>query len=451
MKVKDIIKICEGKLFSGDLDLNCINFSKDTRTINKGDVYIGIKGENFDGNLFYQDAFNKGASVCILEESVVEKIKKTNNTIIIVENSIEVLKKLAIEKLKEKNIPIIAITGSIGKTSTRNMIYSILSKKYKTLVTEKNYNNNIGLPLTILRLKDEELILLEMGMNHLGEIEYLTNIAKPDIAIITNVFSIHIENLGSMENILKAKLEILSGLKKNGTLIINKDNNYLNNLVIKDVNIITCGIKNNSDYFAYDIEKNKYKVNISKKSFYFDNPIGTKPFVLNGLLAIATALQLGVDIKDIQKGLSDYVLTESRLEKINSKKGAIIINDSYNASAESMINAIDFLLNQKESRKIAILGDINETGTYAQEIHSKVGEYLAKNNIDYLITIGNNSRYINIEAQKGMSPNNTVHFETKTDAKDYIKDLINKGDIVLVKASNGNKFIEIVDFIKEFC
>ncbi|MDD2409275.1 MAG: UDP-N-acetylmuramoyl-tripeptide--D-alanyl-D-alanine ligase [Bacilli bacterium] len=451
MKVKDIIKTCDGILFSGNLDLSCNNFSKDTRTINKGDVYIGIKGDNFDGNIFYQDAFNNGACACILEESFILKIKKTDKTIIIVKNSIEALKKLAIKKLKEKKIPVIAVTGSLGKTSTRNMIYSVVSKKYKTLVTEKNYNNNIGVPLTILKLKDEELILLEMGMNHIGEIEYLTSIAKPDIAIITNVLPIHIENLGSMENILKAKLEILSGLKENGALIINNDNKYLNNIMLKNVNVITCGIENNSDYMAYNIKKYKYKVNIKDKIFCFNNHIGTKPYILNGLLAIATGLQLNIDILDIQNGINEYLLTEGRLEKTTSKKGVIIINDSYNASAESMINAIDFLLNQKELKKIAILGDINETGTYAQEIHEKVGKYLAKNNIDYLITIGNNSEYINIEAQKGMDLNNIIHFETKSDAKDYIKNLLNKGDIVLVKASNGNKFIEIVEYIKEFC
>lgn len=451
MKVKDIIKTCNGILFSGNLDLCCNNFSKDTRTINKGDIFIGIKGDKFDGNSFYQDAFNNGASACILEESYINNIIQTDKTIIIVKNSIEALKKLAIQKLKETKIPVIAITGSLGKTSTRNMIYSIVSKKYKTLVTEKNYNNNIGLPLTILRLKDEELILLEMGMNHLGEIEYLSKIAKPDIAIITNILPIHIEYLGSMENILKAKLEILSGLKENGALIINNDNEYLNNIKLKNLNIITCGIENNSNYMAYDIEQNKYKVNIKGKTFCFNNHIGTKPYILNGLLAIATGMQLNVEIADIQAGINEYLLTEGRLENINSKKGVNIINDSYNASAESMINAIEYLLNQKEKRKIAILGDINETGTYSQEIHSKVGKYIAKNNIDYLITIGNNSKYINIEAQKGMDKNNIIHFETKSDAKDFIKNLLNKGDIVLVKASNGNKFIEIVDFIKEFC
>lgn len=449
MKAKDIIKVCNGKLHSGNIEIEVNNFSKDTRTINKGDVYIGIKGLNFDGNAFYQDAFNKGASVCILEKSYVDNIVDTNNTIIIVEDSIDALRKLAEDKLKNKNIPVIAITGSVGKTTTRDMIYSIVSKKYKTLVTEKNYNNHIGLPLTILKLKDEELILLEMGMNHLGEIKYLSDIAKPDIAIITNVLPVHIENLENMDNIFKEKLEIISGLKENGTLIINNDNNYLSNLNIKDINIITCGINNNSDYMAFDIKNNKYKVNLNNKDFYFDNHIGTKGYIENGLLAIATGLKLDIEVDQIQEGLKDYTLTEGRLQKVVSKNRINIIDDSYNASTESMINSIDYLLNQKGTRKVAILGDMNELGKYAQEEHEKVGKYLSKNKIDYLITIGINSKYINKEAKQEIK--NSIHFNTKEEALKELKNLLNKEDIVLVKASNGHKFYEIVHFIKEFC
>lgn len=451
MKVKDIIKICNGKLYSGNINIVVNNFSKDTRTINKNDVYIGIKGLNFDGNAFYEVAFNKGASVCILEESYVTNIVNTEKTIIIVKDSIETLKKLAQAKLKDKNIPVIAVTGSVGKTTTRDIIYSVVSKKYKTLVTEKNYNNHIGLPLTILKLKDEELILLEMGMNRLGEIENLSNIAKPDIAVITNVLPVHIENLGSMENILKAKLEIISGLKENGMLIVNNDNNYLSNINIENIKTITCGIDNNSDYMAFDIENNKYKVNINNRNFCFDNHIGTKSYIENGLLAIATGLILGIEIEKIQKGLKEYVLTEGRLEKVISKNGINIIDDSYNASAESMINSIDYLLNQNEARKIAILGDMNELGSYAQEQHEKVGKYLSKNKIDYLITIGTNSKYINIEAKKGMNETKTNHFNTKKEALKELINILNKGDTVLVKASNSHKFYEIVEFIKENC
>ena len=277
-KVKDIIDICDGYLYSGDINIDCINFSKDTRTINKGDVYIGIKGDSFDGNSFYLNDFENGASVCILEESFLDNLKDTDKTIIIVKDSIEALRKLATSKLDKSDVKVVAVTGSVGKTSTRDMIYSVVSNKYKTLVTEKNYNNHIGLPLTILRLKDEEVLVLEMGMNNLGEIKYLSDIAKPDIAVITNVLEVHIENLKTLDNVLKAKLEITSSLKDK--LIINNDDPSLHNINIKNIDVITCGINNPSDYHAYNIDKDGYKVKINGEEFYFSNKVGTSAYVL---------------------------------------------------------------------------------------------------------------------------------------------------------------------------
>lgn len=447
MKVEDIINICKGKLFSGDINLVCNNFSKDTRTIQEGDIYIGIKGETFDGNSFYEKAFEKGASACILEESYKKKIKKTDKTIIIVKDSIRALKNLAEAKLEKAKISIVAITGSVGKTSTRDMIYSILSRKYKTLVTEGNYNNDIGLPLTVLRLKDEEVIILEMGMNHKGEIKYLSDMVKPDIAVITNVLPVHIEYLGNMENILNAKMEIKSGLKENGVLIINNDNEYLHQTKSRSGKIVTCGIKNSSDFKAEIMDNKTYKVKIENEQFYFSNPIGTKPYILNALLAIAVGIELNVNIKDIQLGLSEYKLTSERLEILKSKKGVKIIDDSYNASAESMINSLEFTLNQEGFKKVAILGDINELGPYAEEIHRNVGKHINNINLNYLITIGNNSKYIYEEA----AMKNSIHFNTKKEAYPYIKSILKKGDVVLVKASNGHKFSEIVDYIKNNC
>ncbi len=444
-KVKDIIDICDGYLYSGDINIDCINFSKDTRTINKGDVYIGIKGDSFDGNSFYLNAFENGASVCILEESFLDNLKDTDKTIIIVKDSIEALRKLATSKLDKSDVKVVAVTGSVGKTSTRDMIYSVVSKKYKTLVTEKNYNNHIGLPLTILRLKDEEVLVLEMGMNNLGEIKYLSDIAKPDIAVITNVLEVHIENLKTLDNVLKAKLEITSSLKDK--LIINNDDPSLHNINIKNIDVITCGINNPSDYYAYNIDKDGYKVKINGEEFYFSNKVGTSAYVLNGLLAIAVGLYLNVDIKDIQKGISEYNLTEGRLEKTITKENITIIDDSYNASPESMKNGLEYLINEEGKRKIAILGDINELGERAEVLHKEVGYYLEKNPIDALITIGKHCINISNIAKSKME--DVYHFNTKDEANKFLKKYFKDGDIVLVKASNGNKFIEIVNLLKE--
>ena len=207
IKVKDILEICNATLIFGDLEQPCENFTKDTRQIEQGDVYIGLKGNNFNGSMLYEEALKQGAKVCIIENNnkinpyIEEKYKGTS--IIVVKNTLEALQKIAIYKRSLYKIPVVAITGSVGKTSTKDMIASVLEQKYKVLKTQGNYNNHIGLPLTILKLKNHEILVVEMGMSELGEIKVLTNIAKPTISVITNIGTSHIGNLGSRENILK--------------------------------------------------------------------------------------------------------------------------------------------------------------------------------------------------------------------------------------------------------
>ena len=217
LSIKNIIEVTKGKLLVGNEEYVCKSYSKDTRTIKEGDCYIGIKGETFDGNLFWEKALENGASTVIVQNVEIEdeKLRKwADKNIIKVEDTLEALYSIARYKRSLYNIPVIAITGSVGKTSTKDIVANVVSKKYKTLKTEGNNNNNIGLPFTILRLQDEEVAVIEMGMNHFGEISLLVSIANPTICIITNIGTSHIGNLGSRENILKAKLEILEGSKK---------------------------------------------------------------------------------------------------------------------------------------------------------------------------------------------------------------------------------------------
>ena len=229
LTVRDILNHTDGKLIIGNEDLECKNFSRDTRKLEKGDIYIGIKGETFDGSKFWRQALENGAS-CVIVENIdfSDKDKKEfeGKTIIKVENTLEALYNIARYKRSLYDIPVIAITGSVGKTSTKDIVANVVSQKYRTLKTIGNNNNNIGLPFTILRMQEEEAMVLEMGMNHFGEISLLTSIAKPTICIITNIGTSHIGNLGSRENILKAKLEILEG-NQSQTVIINNDNDLL--------------------------------------------------------------------------------------------------------------------------------------------------------------------------------------------------------------------------------
>ena len=224
LKVKDILKITGGDLLQGDLEFVCGEFNYDTRIMRKSDTYIGIKADTIDGSQYWEEAFKNGGEVVIINKIKLDKEalrKWSNKTIIVVDNTLEALQKIATYKrdLYGKDLKVIAITGSVGKTSTKDMIASVVSQKYKTLKTMGNYNNHIGVPLTLLRLTDEEVAVVEMGMNHFGEIRVLTNIAKPNLAVITNIGTSHIGNLGSRENILKSKLEILEGMQKKEIII----------------------------------------------------------------------------------------------------------------------------------------------------------------------------------------------------------------------------------------
>ena len=261
--VKDIVRICNGKLVCGNEKEICENFSRDSRQINNGDIYLGIKGERFNGSNFYKEALEKGAKGCILQDIEISEEEINiykDKFIIIVNNVVEALQKIAAYKRRLYNIPVIGITGSVGKTSTKDIIASVMATKYNVLKTEGNYNNEIGLPLTILKLKDHNALVLEMGMSAFGEISLLTNIAKPTTGVVTIIGSSHIGELGSRENILKAKLEIIEGLDKEGTLIINNDNDLLNlwNQDNTDNHKhITYGIENESTLNAYNIEIKK--------------------------------------------------------------------------------------------------------------------------------------------------------------------------------------------------
>lgn len=455
--VKDILNICDGKLIIGNKDEVCNNFSKDTRTINIGDVYIGIKGENFDGNLFYLDAISKGAKICIIQDVDIdlEKVKKYNNvTIVKVHNTIKALQEIATYKRSLYNIPVVAITGSVGKTSTKDIIARVLGEKFNVLKTEGNLNNHIGLPITILKLKEHEALVVEMGMNNLGEISVLTNIAKPNVAVITNVGTSHIGNLGSRDNILKAKLEILEGLAKDGILIINKDNDLLKKWYEENrenYRVKTYGIKEKSDFTAYDImckeDCSTYKIDINNNTYDIELRIVGEHFVLNSLCAISVASIFEIPMDKIISGILNFELTKNRME-IKKKNNITIINDCYNANYDSMKAVLDFLGTNKNNRKIAVLGDMLELGEFSVELHKKVGLEVSKNKIDILITVGKSSKNISSSAKDcGMDKNNIFEFSNNKEAINKIKAIMEENDIILVKASNGMKFKEIVDGI----
>ncbi len=396
LKVKDILQICNGKLIYGNEEEICEHFVKDTRDVKIGDVYVGIKGEKVDGSLFYEEAFKNGAKICLLEQIPIQKEiyeKYPDTTIIVVKNSIEAIQKLATYKRSLYNIPVIGVTGSVGKTSTKDIIAGVVSTEYNVQKTYGNYNNHIGLPLTILGLKDHTALVVEMGMNHLGELRKLTNIAKPTICVITNVGTAHIGILGSRENILKAKLEILEGLTKDGIAIINNDNDLLHNwnMENKEYKVKSFGIENKSDIIAEDVNLNEHESNFTSYIYGEKTKVevlvtGTH-FVYNALCAICVGEALNISKENILKGIKEFELTKNRMEILKNSKEVTIINDCYNASFDSMKASLEVLSKTEGKRKIAVLGDILELGDYSKKIHEDVGKEVTKNNIDILITV----------------------------------------------------------------
>ena len=458
LSIKNILGVTNGKLLVGKEDYIVKSYSKDTRTIKNGDCYIGIKGENFDGNLFWEKALGNGASTVIVQNVDIDsgKLKKwEDKNIIKVEDTLEALYGLARYKRNLYDIPVIAITGSVGKTSTKDIVANVVAKKYKTLKTEGNNNNNIGLPFTILRMQDEEAAVLEMGMNHFGEISLLNSIANPNICIITNIGTSHIGNLGSRENILKAKLEILEGSKKRA-VIINNDNDLLHKWYEenkKNYNIKTYGLIEKSDIMPKDIvlgeQNSKFSCDISGNEERITVPVGGEHFILNSLCAITVGEILGIEQDKIKEGIEKFELTKKRMDIIELQNGIKIISDAYNASLESIRASLKVLAEFKENRKIAVLGDMFELGDYAKELHEKVGKEVVKNNIDILIACGENSKYMAEEARNSMGEDRVYYLENKENIESLLQKIVKSGDVILFKASNGMRFYKIAERMVE--
>lgn len=449
--VQDILEATKGNLMYGNKNEICEKFSKSTKEIQPGDVYIGFKGERFDGGMFYEDALKQGAKGCIINKIADLEIKNIPNKFVIqVDDTVEAIAQIAKLKREKYNIPVIAVTGSVGKTSTKDIIYSVVSQKYTTLKTQGNMNNHIGMPMTILGLEKHEALVIEMGMNHFGELRKLTQIAKPTIAVITNVGTAHIGNLGSRENILKAKLEILEGLQENGSVVINNDNDLLNKWQAenKKYKVITYGINNKSTNIAQNIT---YNDNGSKYELYpekqiIEVPVGGEAFVYNSLAAISVGKILNIPMSKIIEGIKKFELSKMRLDIQKTKKGYTVINDCYNANYDSMKSAIEYLKAFKANRKIAVLGDMLELGEFAKELHEKVGKIIAKNNIDILITIGKEAKNIaDVAKENGVT--HIYKFDNNQEAIKQLEKLLVVDDAVLIKASNSMNFKEIVDVL----
>lgn len=443
ISIADIVQYTNGKLLLSGKESFIERVSIDSRESKKEDLFIPIIGESLDGHKFMENAYENGARTFLIDEN--HEFDGDDINLISVKDTTLALGDLAKGYRDNFDIPFIAITGSVGKTSTKDIIYSVLSSKYKTLKTMENYNNNIGLPRTLLSLEDEEIAVIEMGMDKKGELDYLSKLVTPDVAVITNIGMSHIEHFENQDGIFHAKMEITNGLKDGGTLIINGDDKYLKTLKNKkhDYKLITCGFEEDNDIYckSYELKDNQIEfiaIYDGEEHKFTINSIA-KHNVLNALFSIAIANIYNIDDKKIQKGLSNFKLSANRLDVIKTDKYTII-NDTYNASFDSMKSALE-VLNNYSTRKVAVLGDILELGSYSEEIHRNVGKLIA---CDLLITIGDASKYINEETNV-----KNYHFDTKDDFYKKEKELLKDGDTILVKASHGIGLLEVVEYLQK--
>lgn len=443
MKVYEIVEATRGILVSGNKDDEINFFSQDSRQMTNGGMYIPLKGERFDGHNFIESAFQIGAQAIISEKDVNYEDK----IVIKVKDTHQALKDMASYLRNHRPVKVVGVTGSVGKTSTRDMVYSVVKQKYKTLKTEGNYNNEIGLPLTILRYHNEEVLVLEMGMNHLQEMSRLSMIARPDIACITNVGTAHIGELGSRENILKAKLEIIDGMKEGSTLIINQDNDMLQTVELPHFNVVRVGKGKEASIQASHIvleeTKSSFEVEYQGKKEIIEVPAQGEHNISNALIAIAVGIELNISLEDIKKGIQEFKLTKNRMD-ILEKNHKTVIDGTYNASVDSMKSSIDVLANYKK-RKVAILADMLELGDYSQQLHEEVGSYVASKGINILVCVGKEAKYIYQKARESMK--DVYYFESNQEVIARLDELLKEDDVILVKGSHSMNLKEVVEKI----
>lgn len=452
LKISEIVSATNGKLVNYISECEISYISTSSKDIKDNTLFIPIIGENLDGHKFMIDAYNNGCRNFLIDEE--HEFDCSDVNLIRVANTTKALGYIAKYYKSRFDITFLGVTGSVGKTSTKDIIYSVLKEKFNTLKNEGNFNNEIGLPKTLFNLnKEHEFAILEMGMSFKNEIKHLADIVRPSIGIISNVGLSHIENFENQDGIFNAKMEIASYFDKDNILIVNGDDKYLSTLKSDnyDFKILSYGFDSTNDIVCISYEILDNKINFTcifdEEEFICTIPSSAKHNIYNSMAAILVGKLFNIPNELIIKGLEGFSITKGRLTVIN-KKDITIIDDSYNASSDSMISALNVLKLYK-TRRIAVLGDILETGTYDEEIHRNVGKNIV-DNCDLLITVGKSSLYISDEAvRNGFDRNNIISFDTADDLLDKIDSIIKKEDVILLKASHGINLTKVVNYLED--
>ncbi len=443
MRISQLLNILNSKQIGGDAEFSGVSI--DTRTIKKGDLYIAIKGERFDGHDFCQQAEKNGAAAI-----VVTAVQDISVPQIVVKDTRQALMDISQYHRDQMHIPVVGITGSCGKTTVRALVESILSQNAKVLASVRSYNNDIGVPLTLLQLQSsDQYAVIEMGANHAGEIAQLTKLVKPTVAILTCAAKAHLEGFGSLEGVSHAKGEVFQGLPYDGVAIINEDDHfaaYWKGIANKN-RIITFGLSNAADVRAVDIGFDF----VGYPNFTLQTEVGdidvTLPLmglhnVKNALAAAAAVMALNISLKQIKQGLEAVAPVSGRLVAEKGWNGAMIIDDSYNANPTSVAAAIDILANQS-GESILVLGDMLEMGSAAESIHYELGELAQQKGLKHLYCFGPLTQ----QTVQGFGAG-AKHFDSHDDLINMLKTDLSDTTTVLVKGSNSMGMSKVVQALK---
>lgn len=449
LTIERIAELCKGTVI-GEKDKVVTNITLDSRQAQQGSMFVAVVGERVDGHKFVNATYEQGA-VCAL----VEKAEGIQGTYILVDSTLQAIKDIAEGYRKTLKAKVVGITGSVGKTSTKEMVASILEQKYKVTKTLGNFNNEIGLPITVFRVQeDDDIAILEMGISDFGEMSRLTKIAQPDLCIITNIGQCHLENLGDRDGVLRAKTEIFEGLQEQGSVILNGDDDKLR--TVTQVN------GNKPKFFSTEASGDNYcfAKNIVDKGMegtdvtlcFADGetievhiPIAGEHMVSNALAGAIAGKLLGLKSEEIKAGIESYQSIAGRNNTIKTERFTIL-DDCYNANPMSMKASVDIIAKSK-GRKVAILGDMFELGEEELKLHGEVGSYAGEKSIDLLICVGERSKYMAEEARK-TSKGVVLHYETREDVLKEIAPLLKQGDTIVIKASHGMGFDKIVEYLQ---
>ncbi len=453
MTIREILEVTGGRMLGGfdALDQPVSRVETDSRTIHPGSLFIPLSGERFDGHAYINAALEGGAAGCFTQRERESYLP--GKFYIKVPNTSRALRDLAKHYRRKFNIPVVAITGSVGKTTTKDMVAAVLGEKYRVLKTEGNLNNDIGVPMTLLRLNHEhQIAVLELGMNHAGEIDYLSDLVEPDVALITNIGDSHIEFFGSREKILEAKSEIFHHAKPNCLAILNGDDPLLRTLTPLPFETLWCGVGEGNDYRAAGIRSDGgshmlCQAYTPQTQCALEIPALGEHMVYPSLMALAVGEHFGLTGEEMAQGVRHFAPTKMRMNILHRGEDITILNDTYNANPQSMRAAVEVLSSTHAPRKVAVLGDMFELGPLAPALHAGIGEYLGKAGVDCLVAVGDLARHIYAAAEKAHVPE-CRYCHTKEEAKAVLPQVIGPHTTVLVKASRGMAVEELVEYLK---